>query len=48
MPYASLARHDQLAWPTIEEVLAAARSFLDPVLQQQAIRSWDPSTWSWR
>ena len=45
--YAALARNDQLAWPTIEEVVLAARAFLDPVLQGHAIHTWSPSTWGW-
>jgi hypothetical protein len=46
-PYAALARGDQLAWPSIEDIVFAARAFLDPVLQGHAVRTWDPSTWSW-
>lgn len=45
--YAALARDDQLAWLTIEEVVLAARAFLDPVLQGHAVHTWTPSTWSW-
>jgi hypothetical protein len=46
-PYAALARDDQLAWSSIEDIILAARAFLDPILQGQPVRTWDPSTWSW-
>jgi hypothetical protein len=45
--YAALARNDQLAWPTIEDVMLATRAFLDPVLQGHVVHTWSPSTWSW-
>jgi hypothetical protein len=32
MPYAAMAREDQLAWPTLDDVTSAAKAFLDPVL----------------
>jgi predicted nucleotidyltransferase component of viral defense system len=46
-PYAALARGDQLTWPTLQEVFAAARGFLDPVLAGKAGLTWDPGTWTW-
>jgi hypothetical protein len=46
-PYAALARDDQLGWPSLEDIVVAARAFLDPVLQGQPVHRWDPSTWSW-
>ena len=46
-PYAALARGDQLAWPSIEDIVLAARAFLDPVLQGHAVHTWDPLTWAW-
>jgi hypothetical protein len=45
--FATLAREDQLPWPALDDVFAAARRFLDPVLRAEAIVTWDPSTWSW-
>jgi hypothetical protein len=46
-PYAVLARDDQLAWPTLQDVFTAARAFLDPVLAGNAGLSWDPESWTW-
>jgi hypothetical protein len=46
-PYAAMARADQLAWPTLVEVTAAARVFLDPVLAEEREASWDPASWTW-
>ena len=46
-PYAALARDDQLRWPSIEDIVRAARAFLDPVLLGQSVHTWDPSSWSW-
>jgi hypothetical protein len=46
-PYAALARDEQLTWPTLQEVFAAAREFLDPVLAGKAGLTWDPGTWAW-
>ncbi|MDD9970181.1 MAG: nucleotidyl transferase AbiEii/AbiGii toxin family protein [Myxococcales bacterium] len=48
MPYVSMAKTDQLTWLTLEEVTAAAKAFLDPVLSGDSIARWDPDTWSWR
>ena len=39
--YAALAREDQLPWPTLAEVSAAARAFLDPVLATAAVATWN-------
>jgi len=47
VPYAVLAREDQLPWPSIEELVVAVRTFLDPVLQSEEVDIWGPSTWSW-
>lgn len=47
-PYAAMAREDQLAWPTLAEVTAAARAFVDPVLAGGLDADWNPATWSWR
>jgi len=47
-PYAAMAREDQLAWPTLADVTAAARAFLDPVLAgEETAASWNPKTWTW-
>jgi hypothetical protein len=46
-PYASISQADGLPWATLEEVVAAARSFLEPVLAGSLAARWDPSSWSW-
>lgn len=48
LPYAVLAREDQLPWATLEEVTRAARSFLDPVLQGSISAEWEPAAWRWQ
>jgi hypothetical protein len=41
-----MAGNDSLAWADIEQVMEAARAFLDPVLAN--VRgSWDPTNWRW-
>lgn len=47
-PYATMAREDQLAWLTLDEVTKAAQSFLDPVLAGGLDATWEPESWSWR
>lgn len=46
-PYAALARTDKLRWTTLDEVTAAARAFLDPVLASESDLRWEPATWTW-
>jgi predicted nucleotidyltransferase component of viral defense system len=47
-PYAAMAREDQLAWPTLDDVTTAAKAFLDPVLAGDLDATWGPDAWSWR
>ena len=47
-PYAAMARDDGLEWTTLEEVIEAARAFVDPILAGKLDAFWDPNTWSWR
>ena len=47
IPYAAMAREDQLAWGTLAEVTRAVQSFLDPVLTGDIDAHWSPGTWSW-
>jgi hypothetical protein len=47
-PYAAMAREDQLAWPTLDQVTTAAQAFLDPVLAGGLDATWEPEAWSWR
>lgn len=44
--YAVLARDDGLPWATLDDVYAAARALLDPVLAGQE-GQWDPMTSRW-
>ena len=46
-PYAAMAREDQLAWPTLDEVTKAAKAFIDPVLAGDLDAAWSPETWAW-
>jgi hypothetical protein len=47
-PYAPMAREDQLAWPTLASVTAAARAFLDPILAGGLDATWNSETWTWQ
>jgi Nucleotidyl transferase AbiEii toxin, Type IV TA system len=47
IPYAAMAREDQLAWPTLDEVTKVAQAFLDPVLAGDLDAVWRPATWTW-
>ncbi|WP_437570536.1 nucleotidyl transferase AbiEii/AbiGii toxin family protein [Sorangium sp. So ce542] len=46
-PYAAIAREDQLAWPTLDDVARAAQAFLDPVLAGGLDATWEPAGWKW-
>jgi hypothetical protein len=46
-PYKAMADEDVLPWPTLAEVTAAARTFLDPVLADGLDATWAPWTWTW-
>lgn len=46
-PYAAMAAEDALAWPVLDDVFAAARAFLDPVLSPAAVTTWQPSSARW-
>jgi hypothetical protein len=48
MPYAAMAREDQLPWPELGDVTAAAQAFLDPVLAGGLHATWEPTRWRWR
>ncbi len=47
-PYAAMAREDQLAWPTLDEVTKAVQAFLDPILAGDLDATWEPGSWRWR
>ena len=46
-PYSSIAREDQLRWPTLDAAFSAVRAFLDPVLEGLSDGQWAPEAWSW-
>lgn len=46
--YEAMARQDQLAWRTLDEVTRAVQTFLAPVLAGTLDASWSPSRWIWR
>lgn len=52
LPYAAMARDDQLPWRSLDDVTAAARQFLDPVLAPVLPgppgATWHPAEWRWR
>lgn len=45
-PYAEIARTNALAWISLEQVTAAVRNFLNPVLAGTN-GVWSPVTWKW-
>jgi hypothetical protein len=44
--YARIAANDGLRWRTMDEVMEAVRSFLDPVLAGTPTR-WEAEAWAW-
>jgi len=46
--YAALAKHNGLRWQTLDDVYAAARAFIDPILADERDATWDPTTWTWQ
>jgi hypothetical protein len=46
-PYASMVEENMLRWATLDDLTAAVRAFLDPVLRGED-GVWDPASWSWR
>lgn len=46
--YRELAEAHDLSWPSLADVTAAARAFLDPVLSGRDVTIWDPIAWTWR
>jgi hypothetical protein len=41
-----MARSNDLAWKTIDQITSAARAFLNPVLAGNA-ETWNPRIWGW-
>jgi len=46
-PYAAMARENQLAWPTLDDVTTAVQAFLDPVLASGLDATWNLRAWKW-
>jgi hypothetical protein len=46
-PYARMVVENGLQWASLDEMMQAARAFLDPVLRGDD-GTWDPATWTWR
>lgn len=47
IPYAAMAREDELAWATLDDVTQAVRAFLNPVLAAGIAATWNPENWRW-
>lgn len=47
-PYTAMAKEAELAWATLDEVTRAVQTFLDPVLNGSAARTWSPQSWTWQ
>lgn len=47
-PYAQMARENDLAWDTLEQLTVVVRAFLDPVLSDEHGGTWNPATWAWK
>ena len=45
-PYVEMARENELAWATLEQVTIAAGTFLNPVLAGKG-GVWRPAAWAW-
>jgi hypothetical protein len=45
-PYGELARENELAWTTLEELTAAVAAFINPVLAGRK-GTWRPMEWQW-
>lgn len=47
MPYAQLARENDLAWSTLEQLTTVVRAFIDPVLSDDYSGNWRSARWAW-
>jgi hypothetical protein len=45
--YAAMASEQRLRWRTLEDLVAAVRAFLDPVLRGDDCGSWSRERWAW-
>ena len=46
-PYANMVEENVLRWTTLDDLTAAVRAFLDPVLRGED-GVWGPAGWVWR
>lgn len=46
-PYAQLARENDLAWSTLEQLTTVVTAFLDPILADDYSGNWNPARWVW-
>jgi hypothetical protein len=46
IPYSEMARENELAWTTLEQLSTAVTAFLNPVLAGRT-GTWHPTEWSW-
>jgi hypothetical protein len=46
--YQELAEDHGLPWKSLTEVTGAARAFVDPILSDRELTTWDPTAWVWR
>lgn len=46
--YEDLAADHGLRWASLAEVTDAARAFVDPLLADRDVTTWDPAAWAWR
>jgi hypothetical protein len=44
--YQQMARENELAWPTLEELTTAVSTFMNPILAG-ASGAWNPADWRW-
>lgn len=45
--YRRMALEDDLEWAILSDLLAAVRTFLDPILGRAKVLRWSPSSWLW-
>lgn len=46
-PFQRLADETGLSWREIHSAVEAVQRFVDPVLQKQPVREWNPDKWTW-
>lgn len=47
-PYKQLAEAHDLPWSSLPEVTHAVRAFVDPILSDRELTTWDRAAWGWR